>query len=808
MELGLTKLLQRAVQIKPTAPAAADPFFGWTASWNGQELFCIHDQSGIGFVYSGALTELNTAVTDGIRICLEQMQVRPDLIGKYLSDLGEIRYCKVRSSLHSGRVGNFSRKQEACQPCRREHAGYRVRMHSDCVTVKKKRRTVADLFAAGMTKKYRTKKVFYGEHEAARYAARPLPTSRIYAGYQFYAKLTYDDFPVDACFRYTALTVLDWLKERMGGTDLPQELQSVSAARFAELDNSDLKSISGGDYRIVSVPVQGTWALWLREPHPKIIGRSFITNAAVHILNDREVELGIRIDIQDRSSSVPEADAAYRPKFLRLLFMTPGLRLWQSTQLLYKDYTVLENKRALTGFFNLMSQTADLLPLIVFTHAQEKLPEQELSLPKLPNAEMLPPINLLQERKNVPLLFNKDFKMTESKLPLPVKKGAYKSALPVKNTANPPQVRNYLPYDASEFSSHTYGFGKVFVLQADLFEEFRKKLRQPQVKPGDILLIEPAAFGGSIRVFPYRPGLNSKAYSSFTESILETLRCYSKHKPYTFGNVVFAENAQSIVRQTELEQMRLQLFAAKTEREAQLLETLEQENQRSGDLLREIENLRKQLSAEYQRGAASERSRSESLEYELAEVKAQNIDLQEKNDRLSEGYDEVKGIRDSLAAVRGFDQLPQTCAEIVEYYRKVFSDRLDFTDQGARTAEKCDIKPSVLWESLYKMATDLLDLHRRNASDIETEFKKLAGLEVSMSEGSQTRSNPKLMALRKDSYEGREISIEPHLKLAKAAKKTGAAFQRIYYCYDDKTRKMIIGWVGDHLDNHSTLNFS
>ena len=62
------------------------------------------------------------------------------------------------------------------------------------------------------------------------------------------------------------------------------------------------------------------------------------------------------------------------------------------------------------------------------------------------------------------------------------------------------------------------------------------------------------------------------------------------------------------------------------------------------------------------------------------------------------------------------------------------------------------------------------------------------------------------MILRKDTYEGRELSFEPHIKFPKSARKTGAQYQRLYYAYDSQTRKIIVGYVGDHLENYLSLS--
>ena len=64
-----------------------------------------------------------------------------------------------------------------------------------------------------------------------------------------------------------------------------------------------------------------------------------------------------------------------------------------------------------------------------------------------------------------------------------------------------------------------------------------------------------------------------------------------------------------------------------------------------------------------------------------------------------------------------------------------------------------------------------------------------------------------MMSLRRDVYEGREISVEPHIKFPRSLRKTGAQYQRLYYAYDAMTGKLIVGYVGYHLENYLSLGF-
>lgn len=144
---------------------------------------------------------------------------------------------------------------------------------------------------------------------------------------------------------------------------------------------------------------------------------------------------------------------------------------------------------------------------------------------------------------------------------------------------------------------------------------------------------------------------------------------------------------------------------------------------------------------------------------------------------------------------------------MVSYYRLIFADRIDFTDRGMKTASKCDINADLLWECLYWVSTVLVDLHRCADQNADKRFKERTGWDVAMTEGPETHKVADYMNLRKDVYDGREISVEPHVKFPKSIRKTGAQYQRLYYAYDPLSRKIIVGYVGDHLENYKSLSF-
>lgn len=103
----------------------------------------------------------------------------------------------------------------------------------------------------------------------------------------------------------------------------------------------------------------------------------------------------------------------------------------------------------------------------------------------------------------------------------------------------------------------------------------------------------------------------------------------------------------------------------------------------------------------------------------------------------------------------------------------------------------------------YLMANDLADVFRAAQGNLkEEDAARVMGCEISFHEGSMTRKDSALMKLREDEYEGKAISVEPHLKLKTL--KGEPEHQRLHFGYDPETKKIIIGYVGDHLESAAT----
>lgn len=603
------------------------------------------------------------------------------------------------------------------------------------------------------------------------YTPRPLSISREYPGYQFYAVLRLEGRSADECLRYAALTVQNWLCERvsMAEGSVPDEIRCAPAARYMEVPPSDLKSIRLPFSEIISLPDEGVWALMVREPDPGVAARAFVTHVALRKGDNDWVEFGVCIDVVDRDPALAEVDKAYRPQFVRLLFETDGMTLKQVEPLPFRKLSTLSDRRGVARLKALADDPGNQLPMIVFTHAQQARPDAK-------DLE-----RIMAEMMKLP--------------PMPARPGFQAPPAPAANRPS-----HFLPYDAAEFARHIYGFARAYVACAEAFGELRSKFNRVRLNEGDILIVEPKAFGGGMRTLPYREGLNDAWYAGVLAELQSALQCYSKHKPFDFGGVLFEDDARQRMRSRELEALRAS-HLEKSDKLDRALALLEQERATNAGLVQHIGELKAQMRDEYSRGANSERQRAELLEAQMDQIRADNAALRARNEAMSPSFTELNAMREIVARVQSIQSLPKNNEEVLAYFLLVFQDRLDFTERGRKTAAKCDVNPDMLWECLYQVATVLVDLYRSGTHEIEKAFKERTSWDLAPTEGPQTRKVADYMNLRKDIYDGREISIEPHVKFPRSHQKTGAQYQRLHYAYDPLSRKVVVGYVGDHLES-------
>lgn len=193
------------------------------------------------------------------------------------------------------------------------------------------------------------------------------------------------------------------------------------------------------------------------------------------------------------------------------------------------------------------------------------------------------------------------------------------------------------------------------------------------------------------------------------------------------------------------------------------------------------------------------------LEGELTEVKAALHQALARADSFQSDAIQVNQFRQAIGSLRNSKYYPEKPRQIVDFFQNTFSDRLFFTDNAYRSLATCTTSPKTLWNALYDMATILYGLYQSDVYlDIPREFNCKSSFDLIPREGSMTRNDSNLMKNYRDTYNGRTISTEAHIK--NGSHESDRNFIRIYFAYDRTTDMLVISSIGKHRDNYSTQN--
>ena len=89
-----------------------------------------------------------------------------------------------------------------------------------------------------------------------------------------------------------------------------------------------------------------------------------------------------------------------------------------------------------------------------------------------------------------------------------------------------------------------------------------------------------------------------------------------------------------------------------------------------------------------------------------------------------------------------------------------------------------------------------------NIANLDSEYKHRTGYDYAASEGPATKNDPKLARLRRFEFDGRQYEMWSHIK---HGNRKGDQL-RVHFAIDRDKRRIVIGWIGDHMDNATTRN--
>lgn len=200
------------------------------------------------------------------------------------------------------------------------------------------------------------------------------------------------------------------------------------------------------------------------------------------------------------------------------------------------------------------------------------------------------------------------------------------------------------------------------------------------------------------------------------------------------------------------------------------------------------------------------------LEEKVGELEYRNVELAETNETIKKDHKtEIYNMQmQQQGAARKAplqtDALPREYpSELVKLKAfENFYGNLLFSDSAWKSAEEYSKRfdeVGIAWEMLHDLNHILWGLiFDGRSTDIVKEFKSKSRFEYATGEGRMTKRNGELTSQRKFNCLNQGYEMWKHVKYSNR----GGKQLRIYFDIDQLKRKLVIGHIGDHLDNATT----
>lgn len=604
---------------------------------------------------------------------------------------------------------------------------------------------------------------------SAGYRVIRLMKNRIYPTYQLHAYMANRKTDPHDGLRLAGLITMEWLRHRLGDHAPEEFLRLPAPSEYLNADDSCLFSIhisSGFMIDIVSLPEQGIWTLQITEPdlgsdpgnpnqtRQAVPGRVIETNVGFKV-SGTQLECGFQTVISDPEGTSQQAEV-YRLAFVRRLVDHPDFGLHQMSKLTHEPMCI-STVDQLKTMLSIWKDRENQLPCVVFTHEREEQPPAaELNLPALTQSSSL----------RAPSL-----RIGEMLPQIPVQK----------------QVINRLPYDVESFSKYGVTFCRSYILDAPLLERFLPAAGI-SAQAGDIIVLEPSAFGGKWHAIPYKP---SKARQEEAMSRLQSeMYGYSRGKTVSFGNIQFLSAAREGLMRSSASA--LQQSAETSDLWAQKLALQDAQWQ---DKFRRKEMEYQALAEQLER----QRQYQDRLEKEKEQLRTENEKERMRAERLlAEKEEDIAYLKRKLSQ-------PEEHGQIAAWVANYFPERLLLHPKAKALLEDKSAKSvsaGLICDALDFLATDYWDRRyaRISTEEMNSRCSEKYGrpFEVKPTGAATIEFTPaqyKVKYFTGAAGKPVESALDFHLGVGNDPEN----LLRIYFLHDDDKKLIVVGSLPRHL---------
>ena len=609
-----------------------------------------------------------------------------------------------------------------------------------------------------------------------------------YPTYQFHAVISSDSLSQAETFCRLILETFSWLRARLNG-EVPEELNTPEPEKHSEFSEDALHSFSldhGWKVNVTYAPERGIWAFGLHETdmganhgseneRPPVQGRMFETDISFVKCGDA-VECGVRTIVTEPADCNAPCEV-FRPAVVRTILTDPMFRLSHCGIALDAKPFFIQSKADADRFASVFQEQKFDYPLILIADAgyeEQKPAAVPAALPK-PGGFSLN-FSAFQTELSAPIL-EPNVKSKPFLKKNKAKPAAKAPALPKQEPKKTAVRREEFPYE--RLADKLKGFGIVCYADEKILPVLNNKLHL-DVNAGEIIVCIRGQATERLCYDAY-----SKEMENSYQKLKQEIQKLPKRRAYDFGNVVFQTDAHLIsLRERReaahsLEESCMLYQQENTELKARLAELEQQDN----DLRERSEMLRitkKQLHA------AQDENRG--LQIYISELQKA---YQERQSAYEKSAELIQFYKDKAEIAAGF---PTDKDAICDWVEAQFAETLVITQRARTELRKYQggLDVALLCDGLL-----YLDAYAkcRNGSITEEHlllYTDQRNWEVSSCGKEAVRLNESDYTVLQD---GRKFLLDKHIKYGTPA----ANLIRIYFCRDDKTGKIIVGSMPEHL---------
>ncbi|MGN0600741.1 MAG: hypothetical protein ACI4JK_12725 [Oscillospiraceae bacterium] len=625
-----------------------------------------------------------------------------------------------------------------------------------------------------------------------------------YPTYQLHAESVNEN--VQTAFKVCILETFAWIRSRLEGFDsIPHQLDMPSAENYDRLDLDSLYSFSidaGYTVDVVYVRSKKIWAFNMTKPdmganiglpnerHP-VSGRTFSTDITFR-MKEKSVEIAIRTICSEPSESTAECEV-FRPALVKSLANNKLVGLKEHFPINGQPIEI-STKSAAEKVFSYIDDYRKSLPVVFICSAGSKIVEKSekktfpflyspFALDDFPASDL---VKIIPQSRQNGISF-KDIKADmsaidlELKMPLNDKKEneAVRKAEVLTEKENITEVIELENINYNKIAASALGYAYVCFVTEQCVELIGKKYDR-DLKNGDIIIVT----GGEVS-HKYEYDQYCDDLDGFRKKLREIIYSLPRRRTFQYGTSVFHTDARLI----EIEEKRAE--TSSLEGKSALLT---EENERLKQKIKELEQLnadRSYNSGEYRKAL----KHSSLLEAENEKLRLTAAEITEKLNSVTNAYKasaEVINFYKQKAETAAY--FPDSNADVCEWIDNTLSDLIIVAPSARSEMKKYsgEMDTAMLCDGLlflYGYA-----LYRRWSID-----GKILQLYGEYGNWTVEKCGAEALKVYRDDYTvtvgGEKYLLDLHIKYGVIPTK----LIRVYFCWDDKKKKIIIGHMPGHL---------